>query len=274
MINLKNLNQREVFDAFVGEIQEKQFAEIALPVSEEVFRDAADVFLDFLTLDQVTKNSLYRVHPVNPRDSGIGYVRKAKQENYSDAKEYVHYLPIAHEYFKEEIAHGDPRIGAFFNMARDMHSQIVPVMEDILKMLTLEFPDIYDRFFPDEFENPRTPLRFLKYDVQGKGEFLARGHYDMAGCTLALAESAPGLRIGKNEETLKPVTRKGGGAIFMPARNFPKMTDERFTPAWHDVVQSAHARLSDTAARLAIVLFIAQKDLPLSSFEETHKPLS
>lgn len=273
MIDLQNPDKRLLFDTFVRDIEKQQYTEIKFSLSQEKLRRAALAFLNFLTLPQDFKDSLYRPHPVDPRDSGIGYVRKEKKAGLSDGKEYVHYLPVAEEYFKEALHSGEDKLTEFFNAARSIHKEAITLMEEVVTLLSIEFPELHKRFFPDEYANPRTPLRFLKYDTQGKGEFLARGHYDIAGCTLALAESAPGLRIGKDTSSLKPVLRKEGGAIFMPALNFPKLTDERFIPAWHDVVQHSEETLSEETARWAIVMFLAPKDLPAPSFEDVHKPL-
>jgi isopenicillin N synthase-like dioxygenase len=269
MIGIKEHPPKTTFDRLAHEIKARQYAEIPIPISKEGFAAAAEAFFDFLSLPQREKDALYRPHPMIERDSGIGYVRKKHQPGISDGKEYVHYLPIAHEYFAEALGR-EKRVKTFFDSARVIHQKAVSTAERIMRTFDIEFPGIYDRFFPDDYTSPRTPLRFLKYDIQGKGKFLARGHYDKAGCTLALAESSPGLRIGKNDNDLKPVVRAKNGAIFMPGMGFANITDQRFSPAWHDVIQNEEDSLSSDAARWAIVMFLGARDVPYASYEATH----
>jgi hypothetical protein len=130
-------------------------------------------------------------------------------------------------------------------------------------------PGIYQKIFSANADRLLC-LRFVKYDPAGKGGFLAKAHYDSGSCALALAESSPGLRVGKNNQTLKEIVRHGNTGIFMPAFTFAKdIGSEDFSPAWHDVVQKNN--LSETVARWAIILFADTNAERNSSYEDTHK---
>ena len=87
---------------------------------------------------------------------------------------------------------------------------------------------------------------------------------------MALAESAPGLRIGKDSESLRLVQRKDRLAIFMPGIHFPNLTNGDFVPAWHDAVSQDGDTSSE--ARWAIVFFANAYRLRLPTFEEAHTP--
>ena len=138
-----------------------------------------------------------------------------------------------------------------------------------------EFPGLYARFIVEDTHR-RFYLRFLKYDTKGKGRFLARAHFDRGGATLAIAESAPGLRIGRNNsETgilhLEEVSHEEHSAIFFPSYHFPRLTGPEFEPAWHDVTQSSDDQYSEDTARWAIVFFADVYGLPLPSERATHQ---
>jgi hypothetical protein len=51
------------------------------------------------------------------------------------------------------------------------------------------------------------------------------------------------------------VVHKDKTALFMPALRLHNVTDERFHPVWHDVVQSSTDTYSGETARWAIVFF-------------------
>ena len=107
---------------------------------------------------------------------------------------------------------------------------------DILKELSHLYPGLMDRFFTEE--EPHVLLRFIRYHWQESHENLAKPHYDAGSCTLAIAESEKGLRIGADQDTLKLIEHAPGEALFFLSSNFQRLVaDATLKPAWHDVVQ-------------------------------------
>lgn len=232
------------------------------------------IFFDFLALPQKTKDEFYVRPTENPRDSGIGYVQKLQAKGERDNKEYFHYHPSIEEtYFAELLSENDPVIDAFFDSARTIFKEAENALHEIVTVFEIAHPRFREKIFPLS-EEWGSVLRFLKYDVAGKGNFLAAGHYDMGACTLALAESASGLRLGKDNETLMPVFRDGNTVFFMMGLNFPPITNNQFAPTWHDVVQDSENTFNTETARWAIVFFVGAVGLPLPSLAATGTPLT
>ena len=253
------------------ELTHKTYAAVPFPLSHADISEAVATFFDFLTLPQETKDAMCTKRPTDPV-SDMGYIRtkgeKDEEIGRKDFKEYFHYHPEADATFPSD----DVRVNTFFAAAKRIHDTAGETVKEVVGELEHEFPGIYEKFFPEHMPAERI-LRFLKYDSRGMGEFLARAHYDRGGCTLALAESAPGLRIGKDDATLTPVVHQDRTAIFMPAFHFPELTDNRIPGAWHDVVQASEDLYSGDAARWAVVYFVNAPGLEHPSSKETHVPI-
>lgn len=90
--------------------------------------------------------------------------------------------------------------------------------------------------------------------------------------TLALAESAPGLRIGSVPQDLTPIDHHDGQAVFFLGGNFQAVLgDTDLKPGWHDVVQQGEASPHQSYARWAIVAFIDGHAAEGAPEEMTHK---
>jgi len=272
MIDPTILDKKRVYDELAEQLLNTCHAEMAFPLSQKEFSCAAGTFFQFLALPQETKDTFFVKPTDDPRDSGVGYVRKVRAEGERDNKEYFHYHPsIEKEYFAPLLKEDDEVTAQFFDSARTIFNAAETTLSDIMDALETEHPGIRQKIFPLS-EKWGSVLRFLKYDVAGMGNFLAKGHYDMGACTLALAESASGLRVGSNTDDLQPVTRKGDTTFFIGGYNFPHITNNTFKPTWHDVVQDSEKTFNDDTARWAIVFFVGAIDLPLPSLSETHSP--
>ncbi len=256
-------------------LERDAYVSVAFPLSREEFVAAAETFFEFLTLPQETKNAVFFLRDQNdPQGTEVGYVRQvgAKDEEYGykDFKEYFHYHPDAEVRFAD-VAAKEPKLRAFMDAAGKIFGHAEEAVQGILTELDAEFPGLKGSFVSPTLPLARA-LRFLKYDAAGKGKFLARAHYDRGGCTLALAESAPGLRIGKDDASLTEVVHKDGTALFMPGFHFPEMTDGRIPAAWHDVVQASEDTISEDTARWAIVYFVNAYGRRLPTSAEVHAP--
>ncbi|WP_157062393.1 hypothetical protein [Legionella birminghamensis] len=140
----------------------------------------------------------------------------------------------------------------------------------ILQMLEPFYPGALDKVFATE--TPHIQLRFLRYYWQKSGKYLAKPHFDAGSFTLAIAESSPGLRIGRDPETLDEVIRKEGHAIFMVSSNYKNIinSDELF-PGWHDVIQVHDETIGQPFARWALVVFIEAHGVKALPRTETHR---
>jgi isopenicillin N synthase-like dioxygenase len=272
MLDIKTADKKS-FDEFVGELMEKNYAEVPFNVSRAKLETAAERFFDHLQLPQEEKEALHFYDRPENRQ-GIGYVRKsgeADEAGRTDYKEYFHYHPKLLTQFAGSSLLERPETKTYLEAAQEIYEEGLIESKRIFKIISLEFPNFYTRFFPKtEAYMEYSALRFLKYEPSGQGNFLARAHYDRGCTTLALAESAPGLRIGKDEANLKEVSHKDGVALFMPAYQLPELTDMRFRPAWHDVVQSSEDVYRENAARWAIVFFSDAEGVATPSKEESH----
>ena len=260
------------FDTIISDVKKQNFVKLPFDLSHKELVAAAEAFFDFLTLPDSVKNQFYfKVDPDSPR-THVGYIRRHDTMGSADNKEFFHYHAAAPERFKELAAIEEPKVKAFFTAADKVFQAGVHAMNDLLVILEDGIPGIHKRIIP-EGEHPAFYLRFLKYDAKGEGEFLARGHYDSGGMTLALAESAPGLRIGKNDKDLVEVEHERNHVIFMPAFRFRDLSDNSdFTPTWHDVVQRGEDTYDTDTARWAIVLFADSSHVNRESSEEVHTP--
>ncbi|MBY0110855.1 hypothetical protein K2Y00_02520 [Patescibacteria group bacterium] len=257
------------------ELQERAHTARPFPLSREELSGAAGKFFEFLTLPQETKNSLFFIrNPNDPRGSDVGYMRTQgeKDEEYGhyDYKEFFHYHPEFSVQFADAITR-EPKLKALTDAAHTIFTHAEESVRSVLQELEVTYPGLYASFVDPERPLDRA-LRFLKYDAQGKGKFLARAHYDRGGCTLALAESAPGLRIGTNDATLTEIVHKDQTAIFMPGFHFPDLTAGEIPAAWHDVIQASEDTVSDDAARWAIVYFVHAYDRKAPTSEQVHAP--
>lgn len=256
------------FDALQQSVIERSYATLPCLLSYADLSRAAEAFFAFLELSPQQKGQyVARVAQDDP-ESNIGYVRKCR-EGTCDEKEYVHYNRYAPEVFEGFVQQDGTRAQEFFKRAGEVYEVAERMAIEILRQAEERFPGVYERFVPHD-QYPHFYLRFLKYDVQGKGEFLADGHYDQGALTLALAESAPGLRIGRDEASLEEVTHHDGEALVMPGLQLSHIFSADFHPAWHDVVQKSEDTYNTETARWAIVFFVDPVDKAESTWEDRH----
>jgi len=257
-------------DSIVAEIAREHVAHVPFPLSHAELSDAAEKYMAFLDLPDEVKQS-FSVKGGFEHNYGVLGYKDRRNELGMDKKEFFHYHPGIEEYFSDNPHRTKPAVHSFIEAARALDAAAASTLRTLLGVLSQKYPRAQDEYFSGN--NRRTLLRFLKYDVAGKGNFLAKAHYDSGGCTLALAESAPGLRVGTVSEDLKPVSHTDHTALFMPGLYFHEVTDTTFHPVWHDVIQTEENTHSETTARWAIVFFAdgeSQKERP--SREEVYTP--
>ncbi len=256
------------YNALERQLNEQAYAVVPFSVTKAEMQRAIDVFLAFLALPLETKERAYfKIRPEG-RGSEVGYKRYRRDEGQTDNREYFHYHRFAEERFaaaRIEI----PELDALLRVMKPIYDAAAQAFERALLSFEPNFPGIHQKFF-SETQPGDFYLRFLAYDRAASGEFLAKGHYDRGCCTLALAESAPGLRIGKDNQHLAPVVHQEGQALFFPGLKFPDATSSAFVPAWHDVVQKGRDAYDDRVARWAIVFFADPAEMSAASYEDAH----
>ncbi|MDA2922341.1 hypothetical protein MYX07_03685 [Patescibacteria group bacterium AH-259-L07] len=275
IVSQDSIERRELFKRIRQDIKEKQYAAIPFPLTKEELDKAAEYFLDFLRLPIDLKEQFYFIIDPKDRGSKVGYVRKrkklGKRKKYADDdKELFHYHECAEDAFKELLASGTPHVTTFFASARTVYRAAKTTIKTIIQAFETEFPGVYKKFFSDK-GYPRFYLRFLKYNIPKKDKTLASGHYDLGGCTLTIAESGPGLRMGTDDSDLNPVAYKEGYVLFTTGFNFQKVTSSEFHPAWHDVIKIGKPYSKDVA-RWSIVFFADPVGMEIPKFEQTNTP--
>lgn len=262
-------------------IRRRNYHPLPISIPRRELQEAADIFLEFTNLPDSLKRQ-FHLHVVDDDpESMVGYVKRERERirgasgrHFHDQKEYFHYNRYAEEGFSHLIRQGNSSVISFFKHARRIYREAEKTIRTLIKEFDTEFPELYPQFFPRNV-HPHFYLRFLKYHDSGKKKFLAKGHYDQGAYTLALAESAPGLRIGRNQKTLREVRHRDGQALFMPGLQLYRITSEDFRPAWHDVVQKQASRYqkSGDTVRWAIVFFADTVTKQHTRWEDRHTPI-
>lgn len=247
------------FDEIDKSLRDRQYAKVPFHVDQERIQQVMEAFFAFLTLPQEQKNELFFNKDPLER-AGTGYVRRDKSTGDGDTKEFVHFHPSLFEECRDKSVLSTQIAKHFLEEADFIYRKAGSLCRDVIASFEPHFPGISEKCISSDGMPASAVLRFLKYEPAGKGNFLAHAHYDRGNMTFALAESAPGLRIGKNNETLQPVEHHEHEAIFMPAFRFGDITDNTYLPAWHDVVQASKKTYSHSAARWALVFFADTRD--------------
>ncbi len=262
------------FAYLLEELSKNAYLELPIDITRGECESAAETFLNFLSLPLEVKERYYFKVDEGSHRTNVGYVRRHKDTGNADNKEYFHYHALSLEKFSGLMEADDERARHFLIAAENIFQKASAALRGLLSIFEEGVPGITATFF-ESHDFPSLYLRFLKYDVKDAGDFLARGHYDTGAITLALAESAPGLRIGKNDKDIKEVpSRDSGSALFMPAMRLRDLSPALagVSPAWHDVVQKSADTYSDTVARWAIVFFADPSHINRLSTEEAHTP--
>ncbi len=249
-----------------------RYVPVAFPYDASKLQEAAAAFLDFLALPLAVKRELHVPATVH-RASADGYTDKLYMEAPGkDRKEFFHFRPFLlrrPEY--RAAAQTYPAVPRFLAEAAELFAAAEATAH---KLFAEQFPDLVSRIFDEEGKTPQSVLRFLSYAPQVGTGFCAQAHYDKGFATLALAESAPGLRIGSGSDAaLVPVEHTSGKALFMPAILMEEETDGKVGAAWHDVIHAEHEPpVNDICARWAMVFFLNSREARFHEWHEVHTP--
>jgi isopenicillin N synthase-like dioxygenase len=254
----------------LDEWKQRYYAQVpAHGITRSTLEEASAAFLTFLELPEVQKSAICRTMDsgANKTRIDIGYMkRSAAEDPDGEEKMYFHYHPDVETVFASAILVAGEKAKQFLSRAQDVWQKTLDIGKDAIQEFETEWPGVGVRFLPSE-RAPRLVIRFLAYHKTKPGNFLAKAHYDRGTFTIALGESAPGLRIG---DPLVEVEHSAGTAIVMPATGFQIDVSAAVKPAWHDVVQRPEAELSANTARWAIVGFFDIQNGSYVPIEKTH----
>jgi isopenicillin N synthase-like dioxygenase len=251
----------------------QQYAQAAAPIDGATLEPAMQTFFEFLKLPEQLKKPICRTLQGEGDQTRVdfGYMRRQKEmDGDAEEKMYFHYHPDVETLFAKEIEAAGAPAKHFMAEARHVWDTTRTVAHHVVNEFEAVWPGVRARFFPPN-ETPFLVIRFLTYDARGMGDFLAKAHYDRGDFTIALGESAPGLRIGTPDKLVE-VEHKDGYVVVMPGTGFPQDIDATIVPAWHDVVQKPEAQLDANTARWAVVGFFDVVDKQYISIEDTHVP--
>jgi hypothetical protein len=254
---------------FLQEVRTHGWASVPFPLGSDELRDAADAFLDFCLIPQEQKVALHRYLEPSDEVSQLGYFRRAQSKGNYDDKEVWHHHVRAGELLKDEPGWQDERTQKFMKVADEILGVGIEVLTGVLANFEDEYPGLSERILKGGTA-PKVYLRFIKYIPQKPGEFLAKGHFDRGGLAIAISESAPGLRLGKDIPSLTPLEHQEHRAVFMPGVVFHEATDSSFAPVWHDVIQKSEDQYRPDCARWAIVLFADVHDMISPTVEQAR----
>lgn len=272
------MNAEEIISNF----KEKGFIEIPITISKAEIDNAAEIFLEFLKVPLEEKELIKQTIPLknlkgeledfgNDKGNDYGYYQKLKNKGDLDNKQFFHYNPYLESILPKILETADKRTIKFIEVAREFYKKAESIAKPIIKEIDTKFPGTYEILFPEN-ELPRSPIRFLSYYKEAQGDFIAKGHYDKSIFTLAIGENKPGLKIGFDEESLKEITHKENQAIFFPSLSSLAISNNKFKPAWHEVIQKSGDEVNETCTRWAIVFFIAPtKIIETITHKKAHK---
>lgn len=270
MLDLKPVNDLDHAKIYQSLI-EQQYATIPFDVDSKAIDNAMAAFMRFLDEpEDIKKHIDFSIAPLHRRGD-VGYKHREAQDHiYNDDKEFFHFHPALLDMYKDFLS-THPVVNDFVNLAYPIWLLAYQTIEQILLGLEAQCPGVRDKVFATD-EPVHILLRFLKYEWQSSGKYLAKPHYDAGSFTLAIAESCPGLRIGDGPETLTPIAHQDKNALFFLSSNYQKFIhNDRLKAGWHDVVQLDETIIGKPFARWALVAFVEWHNIEALPREETHK---
>lgn len=255
----------------LDEWKERHFAQVpADGIMRAALEGAARDFFAFLELPEESKSVICRKLPGEDRID-VGYLRRrAADDSDEEEKMYFHYHPEVETLFADALMAAGAPAARFMESARGVWERTLAVGASAIDEFEARWPGTRARFMPPD-KHPYLVIRFLAYLSHTRNDFLAKPHYDRGTFTIALGESAEGLRIGTPHE-LTEVVHRDGYVVVMPGTGFAQDIDPAIVPAWHDVVQRADAKFDADTARWAIVGFFDIADRSYVSIADTHVP--
>jgi len=258
------------FEELYSTLKQQFYVNVPFHMDATLLFDAVQAFFKFLDEPEAVKSQIdFSIAPKHRRGD-IGFKHRDSNDHlYDDSKDFFHYHPAIFEKY-ENFLNANPVVNDFMLKAKPVWEITYQAIQKILKTFEPNFPETCSKIFNTPY--PHLMLRFLKYDWQSSGKYLAKPHFDAGSFSLAIAESCPGLRIGSCPENLKLVEHKPGQAVFMLSSNFKKVINsDELSAGWHDVIQLDDQWIGKPFARWAVVAFIEAHGVEALPRTETHK---
>jgi hypothetical protein len=255
---------------FFQTLQKQHYVHLPFLLDPQLLQQAMDAFFVFLEEPESIKHHIdFTIAPMHRRgDVGFKY-RRADEGIYNDNKSFLQFNPAIFDRYGDFLAQ-NPRVSDLVHKAKPIWDMVALTIRQVLNLCDTRFPGVVNRVFAKGEDH--ILLRFLKYDWQSSGKYLAKPHFDAGSCTLAIAESCAGLRIGSCPDDLALVQHKEQQALFMLSSNFRQLLPcDSLSAGWHDVVQLDEAQLGKPFARWALVAFIEAAGVEALPRTETHK---
>lgn len=257
--------------------------------------EAMRLYLEFLALPEDVKQKFHYFDESTSRTSEAGYMRRKKEDSDKptgdDDKFVFHHTPALMRSVEGiQRIHYPAAANAFLDVADELYHQTADAVKEKFVEWSEDSPWLAGAHFPTNGQDMMHHMRFLGY-LNGN----ARGHYDKAVATAAIAQSKNGLRIGEGEEDLELVQRGNFEPIIFPGYGWNQLhemlgqtTSKR--AAWHDTIdvpeyaETGHGDLLKEikelgsealdVMRIVIVDFINPTNIYLNStLEQTHTPI-
>lgn len=257
-------------DVILSSLEQNYYVNVPVDLSFETLDEAIAAFYKFLDQPDDIKLKIGYKIAGNHRRGEVGLTHRDPHDALThDSKDFFHFHPTLFDRYSDFLAK-NPIVNDFMMKANHIWNTAYSTVSNIMKTLEPEFPGIHDQIF--DTEEVHIILRFLRYDWKESKKNLAKGHFDAGACTLAIGESRPGLRMGSNDQDLKPIVHESGNAVFFLASNLRNIIKQKsLNPAWHDVIQMDDTCIGKSLSRWAIVAFIDAHGVDALPWEETHK---
>jgi hypothetical protein len=263
-------------------LQTQAFAPVPFSKTHaEISRVVEGTFMDFLERPY-EERALINAYEDRPqfRNSQLGFVQRNPNAGQGhDHKVFIHYRPEMEIHFAGAMrAH--PLIGGLMEELRPLYHANTQTLRSVLEQFEDDFPGVTQSFFQRD-QGEEFYLRILAY-LDDKNQ--AQPHQDIAGATLADAESEPGLYVGHDETNVTPIVHKDRWAIFFPGYTFREETSDDYPGSWHGAQMRARAKrltpspkrvpmsLAERLVRWAVVFFAHGKKRRTIPREESHRP--
>jgi len=252
------------------ELKESFYIKIPFTLEKNTINEAMQAFFRFLDEPADIKNHINFSISDKHRRGDVGFKHRDPGEDiYNDSKDFFHFHPAIFLNYTDFLEK-QPVVRDFLQKAKPIWEHAYKIIHNIVKILDEKYPGTLDKVFAAD--SPHILLRFLRYNWQQSGKYLAKPHFDAGSFTLAIAESSPGLRIGSGPDDLKLIEHEEEKAIFMMGSNFKAiMPISDLFASWHDVVQLDENLIGKPCARWALVVFVDGHDVEALSRLETHK---
>lgn len=249
---------------------QRPYVEVPFSIEPRLLQQAVDAFFRFLDEPDSIKNHIDFTIAPEHRRGDVGYKhRDAGEHIYNDSKDFFHFHPALIGKYDNFLSE-NPVVADFVLKAQPIWELVAETIRSILLSLESQCSGIVDKVFATE--HPHILLRFLKYEWQESGKYLAKPHFDAGSCTLAIAESCSGLRMGTCPQDLELIKHQEQHALFMLSSNFRQLLDkDELSACWHDVIQLDEDCIGKPFARWAVVAFIEAHGVKALPRTETHK---